>query len=495
MNLHPYRKRAGATLVEILVVAGIIAIAASIGVQTIAAARSKAYQAQCLSNIHQLILAVQMYQQDHNGKLPLKSTVFTEVQFPPGALKCPSQKDDSPIGYGYNAWISGRTLGSEGMPKASELPVIADSSAPDHMMFTPMDIAYRHIGSTANTVNTSGVSLSNQHNSSTANVVYADGHATSSLSTLITPITDHELLAEQVPSWPSGYKAISYPVPTSVDPSNYWNSLRVDVIPGWESNEFGENGVLTDLSNIGGPFGTGFCDDEALWLHGFPYYGGSMGLSNIKPYAEIYLDIPLPENDRSITDTGFWVVCLPIFDFVNMGASMDITTQYPPQMKGYAQVNVLDAAKKTIASFQLKLGGRSPTSAEYTINGSSLVALDDMAEPTNNVWEELPPPYGWNSIKAWNYKYANSKDWWELDWPHALTIIGKGDGSITGSIYAANTPVAGMTTAQTGDGNIKEPRWIELRCSDVCPGHPGEGSIRVTTQRYGGGILWGTTKE
>jgi len=63
-------KRNGFTLIELLVVIAIIAILAAILFPVFAKAREKARQTACLSNVKQLAVAVQMYAQDYDEKMP-----------------------------------------------------------------------------------------------------------------------------------------------------------------------------------------------------------------------------------------------------------------------------------------------------------------------------------------------------------------------------------------------------------------------------------------
>ena len=68
MDIH--RKNSGFTLIELLVVMAIIAILAGIILPSLALAKKSSQRQNCISNLKQLGLAVEMYHQGYSGYLP-----------------------------------------------------------------------------------------------------------------------------------------------------------------------------------------------------------------------------------------------------------------------------------------------------------------------------------------------------------------------------------------------------------------------------------------
>lgn len=123
MNTVFSRPTRGFTLVEMLVVIAIIAVLAGIMMPILGKARDKGRQTACVSNQHQLALAVAIYGEDHDA-FP-GPYWFREMTNLGKATECPSYPD-SEVGYGYNGFLCNRKPGTISNP--SETVVTTDSS-------------------------------------------------------------------------------------------------------------------------------------------------------------------------------------------------------------------------------------------------------------------------------------------------------------------------------------------------------------------------------
>jgi prepilin-type N-terminal cleavage/methylation domain-containing protein/prepilin-type processing-associated H-X9-DG protein len=91
--------RKGFTLIELLVVIAIIAILASILFPVFSRARAKARQTSCLSNVKQIVLALNMYAQDYDSAYPAATTTYTPS--PPNDIPANGQYSFSVVSLPY----------------------------------------------------------------------------------------------------------------------------------------------------------------------------------------------------------------------------------------------------------------------------------------------------------------------------------------------------------------------------------------------------------
>ncbi len=160
--------RTGFTLIELLVVIAIIAILAAILFPVFAKAREKARQNSCLSNQRQINLAIMMWAQDHEERMPSASvtgralasnttpillaqtpgagSVWSELELDRGVLKCPSEAVAATNSYGYNQAIADKALGDIDPLTSTVTADYNIKSTTNNILMTPDDLSSRHDG-------------------------------------------------------------------------------------------------------------------------------------------------------------------------------------------------------------------------------------------------------------------------------------------------------------------------------------------------------------
>lgn len=93
------RGRYSFTLIELMVVIGIIAILAALVFPTLDKARAKARQTKCLNNLHQFSIGIITYRLDHNDNMPpwlssLAPPMSSYIDSAVGAFVCPSDRSN-----------------------------------------------------------------------------------------------------------------------------------------------------------------------------------------------------------------------------------------------------------------------------------------------------------------------------------------------------------------------------------------------------------------
>lgn len=118
-------------LLEALVGVAILAVLAAVMLPTFARSREKARQVSCQSNLKQIALAMQMYAQDYQGRLP-DALRWKEQLLPytrnEALYGCPGGEGAGPGPYAMNARYSGATLADIPHPETAILAYDADEA-------------------------------------------------------------------------------------------------------------------------------------------------------------------------------------------------------------------------------------------------------------------------------------------------------------------------------------------------------------------------------
>ena len=215
MNHQPNRpasRRRAFTLVELLVVIGIIALLIAILLPSLGRARESAQRLACLSNLRQLGNAFVMYTNYNKGTFPRPAVnalpedwiywhsgrnldesrvvpyLSAEVRFNPGVFRCPSDSEYETRAYKYsytiNEWISGYSgyshpcLRWNQIKRPAEKILLIDESAAtvDDGCWAPQNYAIDGQNLLSNR-HDKKAELKNDKNAGRGNVLFSDGHA------------------------------------------------------------------------------------------------------------------------------------------------------------------------------------------------------------------------------------------------------------------------------------------------------------------------------
>jgi len=433
--------RNGFTLIELLVVIAIIAILAAILFPVFAKAREKARQTQCTSNVRQLVLGVQMYQQDHEQKFPDKATAWADLAFPPKTIVCPTYGANKGNGYGYNASISNHTLEDPGMDEAPKVPVMMDSTNPKNLVeISSIDIPARHTGK--------------------AVVGFADGHVglvlPSTISILPVPSNTEELLGKYRTSY-GGWRRF---VPTPPEAG-----YRIVMPTGWQFNA----AAYQDTNGTDG-YWSGFSAGGSRLLITGNWAGYSCGNPTgftTDPFYRVRIPLNYNTPGQPHPYTDFWQVSLPGYVYDGIGRTV---SNIPPD--AFSEISILDDAFAPICTFSLVNSGPKAT---YSFNGTAM-----FSKPNETAFPYYSPRY--------YYKYASKRNVnTTAPFLHSLLLLAKGS-SLLCVFSTPNSPgegMAGSATASTLGGNVAKPSWIEFKVSTQTSPDDGTGSIMIRTPAAG----------
>jgi prepilin-type processing-associated H-X9-DG protein len=134
----------------------IIAILAAILFPVFAKAREKARQSKCLNNQRQIVVAIQMWAQDHEETYPSEASIWADINVEKGITKCPSVSRGD-ITYVYNYRLGrngGRPINAIADPAGTMVTAdgkhlaTANPKTYDYVAYAAADIdKSRHLGS------------------------------------------------------------------------------------------------------------------------------------------------------------------------------------------------------------------------------------------------------------------------------------------------------------------------------------------------------------
>jgi prepilin-type processing-associated H-X9-DG protein len=126
----------------------IIAILAAILFPVFAKAREKARQTSCLNNQRQIVLAGQLYAQEHDELMPTVETFWGAINLDRAILQCPTAGTKIANGYVYSTFVAGRAMGELSEPSTTMVICDGIGKTAPNVCKAPADIDWRHLNRT-----------------------------------------------------------------------------------------------------------------------------------------------------------------------------------------------------------------------------------------------------------------------------------------------------------------------------------------------------------
>lgn len=138
------------SLVELLVVIGVIAVLASLLLPALQGARSKGRAASCWNNLRQIGLAIGNYASQNEDLIisGLADPSFVGILGGESVLTCPSLAESAEISYGMNGRVTDTVRKMARIRAASKVPLVFDSKVDTGYYYS--DLSFRHAGRDAN---------------------------------------------------------------------------------------------------------------------------------------------------------------------------------------------------------------------------------------------------------------------------------------------------------------------------------------------------------